>query len=225
MKGFTLSTLQMRIISGSVLAVAGLFVVASGGWVLRIVVLLAALIAFYEWINLSVRTADPQRFSLAGLLYIPISSVCFLTIREQYGADMSILFVLMVAASDTCAYVAGKAIGGPKMWESLSPKKTWAGLMGAILGPAIVGVLYALYEFGFSGIDVLKLFFFTGTGLFMGLAGQGGDLIVSFLKRRAGAKDAGALIPGHGGILDRFDAMMLCAPLFLLLIAKVFHAL
>ena len=133
----------------------------------------------------------------------------------------------MVWASDIGAYFFGKTFGGPKMAERISPNKTWAGMVGAMVVPALVLMIWPfLFKAGW-GWDVMRgeeivhvypnVFSSLIVGLGVGMAGQCGDLLISLFKRQAEVKDSGSLIPGHGGLLDRIDAMMLTAPLFLLL--------
>lgn len=129
----------------------------------------------------------------------------------------------MVWASDIGAYVFGKTIGGPKMAADISPNKTWAGLAGAIICPFLLCLLFFIFvshTITSLGVDIMVALI---AGIIMGVVGQAGDLIISVLKRRAGAKDSGQLIPGHGGVLDRIDAMMLTAPVFLLIVSKFSH--
>lgn len=112
-----------------------------------------------------------------------------------------VLWVLVVTwATDIVAYFAGRAIGGPKLAPRISPNKTWAGLAGGIAGAAAFGWLVAFwFEIGAP---------FTWLGAAMGLIAQGGDLYESWEKRRAGVKDSGTLLPGHGGVLDRLDGLL-----------------
>ena len=151
-----------------------------------------------------------------------IAAAAGLAMYEWYGLARRtprffvwlVLGVLYVWVSDSAAYFAGKLIGGPKMALEISPNKTWAGLAGATVVPGVVAVLWTQY---ISHIDNILMAFILG--LVMGVVGQAGDLFISLVKRRAHVKDSGSLIPGHGGLLDRVDAMMLCAPVFLSIIA------
>ena len=122
-----------------------------------------------------------------------------------------VLWVLLtVWASDTGAYVFGTAYGGPKLAPKISPNKTWAGLGGAMLGAGLATMVLGLFLYAHDlGPFEYSRDFFIGAGL--GLIAQIGDLLISIFKRRANVKDTGALIPGHGGILDRIDALMFVA--------------
>jgi phosphatidate cytidylyltransferase len=186
-------------------------------------------IVLYEWVHLALKTEHRFLFLALGLIYIPLSFWCCYLIRDLYPAKVGLLFIVMVWASDIGAYAFGKTIGGPKLALSISPNKTWAGLAGAVICPGIIGALFLVgldYAWGGAipkkdllyGIFVLFL-----ASVFVGVVGQAGDLLASVLKRQAHVKDASGLIPGHGGLLDRIDAMMLSAPAFLFLFSKLGH--
>ena len=121
-------------------------------------------------------------------------------LREDAGLVWIIWLVLVVVISDVAGYFAGRMLGGPKFWPKVSPKKTWSGTMAGWLGAAVVGAVMALplgAGFGLVLVSVLVCF-----------AGQMGEIAESAVKRRLGIKDSSQLIPGHGGVLDRFDAML-----------------
>ncbi|MFC3267025.1 phosphatidate cytidylyltransferase, partial [Camelimonas abortus] len=107
----------------------------------------------------------------------------------------------VVWATDIGAYFAGKTFGGPKLWPAVSPGKTWSGFFGGALCGCLAGVLVLAVWAGWSGAGWIAL-----ASLVASVAGQGGDLAESALKRRAGVKDSARIIPGHGGVLDRLDA-------------------
>ncbi|WP_194095238.1 phosphatidate cytidylyltransferase [Marivivens aquimaris] len=123
---------------------------------------------------------------------------------RELSLPYTLWLVLVVVMSDILGYFVGKSLGGPKFWPAISPKKTWSGTTGGWVGAAAIG--WAFSEG--STVAVLVLMF---TSVFMAFAGQLGDIAESALKRRAGVKDSSALIPGHGGLLDRFDALMAAA--------------
>ena len=126
--------------------------------------------------------------------------------------------VLVVIASDSAAYLAGRAIGGPKLAPSISPGKTRSGSAGGLLGAGLVGALLAWLLPAPPGIAAAaSLARGLGAGLLLGLVAQAGDLAESAFKRRCGVKDSGRLIPGHGGLLDRFDGLLAAAPIAALL--------
>jgi phosphatidate cytidylyltransferase len=152
--------------------------------------------------------------STFGLAYVGASLVAlaWLRGRDPHGWQ-DLLFVLPVVwAADIGGYALGKALGGPKLWPRISPKKTWAGVIGGFALAALVGLVWA-EGFGAPLEPTLAVTAFVAA---LGLAG---DLFESALKRRYGFKDSGGLIPGHGGVLDRIDAALLAVPGFALLVA------
>ena len=139
-----------------------------------------------------------------GTIYVGLPCLAMLWIRgdAQPGLDTLLWTLVLVWAVDTGAYVAGRAIGGPRLAPSISPKKTWAGFGGGLLAAALVGVLGALW-FGLQSWWPLA-----AIGTVLAVVEQGGDLAESAFKRRFGVKDSSNLIPGHGGVLDRVDGLL-----------------
>ena len=107
--------------------------------------------------------------------------------------------VALVVASDVLGYFAGRTLGGPKFWPAISPKKTWSGTVAGWVGAAILGLAFVIW--GGAGWGIVAL------SVLVAFAGQMGDIWESWIKRRCGVKDSSGLIPGHGGVLDRFDAL------------------
>ena len=120
--------------------------------------------------------------------------------RESFGLGTVIWLVGIIVASDVLGYFAGRAFGGPKFWPSISPKKTWSGTVAGWVGAFLLSLVFLLVT-GSQDWAVLL------TGPIIAFAGQMGDIAESWLKRRVGVKDSSDLIPGHGGVMDRFDAM------------------
>ena len=133
--------------------------------------------------------------------------------REDFGFTWLLWLMSVVIVTDIFGYFAGKALGGPKFWPRISPKKTWSGTVAGWIGAALVGFLFTLFTN--AGLWIILI------SMVLSFAGQMGDIAESALKRRMGVKDSSTLIPGHGGLFDRFDAL-LGASLFLLLVADVF---
>ena len=134
-------------------------------------------------------------------LGLPVVAVTWLRLQPELGLWLIGWLLATVWASDTGAYFAGRGIGGPKLAPRVSPNKTWAGLIGGMAAAAVAGALVAVWG-GFSPL---------AAGLVAAVVAalsQGGDLAESALKRHFGVKDSGNLIPGHGGILDRVDALL-----------------
>lgn len=151
--------------------------------------------------------AASRRVSLGwGFFYVGAPAFALLVVNWAYAP--LVLWVFTVTwATDILAYAAGRSIGGPKLAPRISPNKTWAGLFGGVAGAAAFGWLVAWY-FALGAP-------FLWIGAAMGLAAQLGDLYESWEKRRAGVKDSGALLPGHGGVLDRLDGLLAVALLTL----------
>jgi phosphatidate cytidylyltransferase len=147
-----------------------------------------------------------------GFFYIGAPALA-LIVLEWARFDLVLWAMLVTWATDIFAYFAGRSIGGPKLAPRISPNKTWAGLIGGMTGAAVVGAVTA-YAF-----DLGSLFLLAGAP--MGLLAQLGDLYESKVKRRLGVKDSGALLPGHGGVLDRLDGLLPVAVATLLLLILV----
>lgn len=147
-----------------------------------------------------------------GAIYVCVPVLALLVVREQANGLLLAFWTLgVVWATDIGAYFAGRTIGGPKLAPGISPSKTWAGLGGGVLAALVLG--FALHR-----LAGLPIHLAAWSGL-LAVAAQGGDLFESWLKRRAGVKDSGSLLPGHGGVLDRLDGVVTVAPLAALLIA------
>lgn len=150
-----------------------------------------------------------------GVLYVAVGMAGLMWLRDLPDSGLSLfLFVLFaIWATDIGAYAAGRSIGGPKLAPRISPKKTWAGLIGGMAASALFGWLVAL-AFGAAHPDIAL-----AVGAATAVVGQAGDLFESAVKRRYNVKDSGQLIPGHGGILDRIDGLLAAAP-----VLALFHA-
>jgi phosphatidate cytidylyltransferase len=139
---------------------------------------------------------------IGGTLYVGIPSLAMLSLN--WVLETLVFWVFVVTwATDILAYFAGRTIGGPKLAPRISPNKTWAGLAGGIAGAALFGWLMARW------FEMEPLFYWLGGP--MGVIAQAGDLYESWIKRRAGVKDSGTLLPGHGGVLDRLDGLLAVA--------------
>ena len=158
-----------------------------------------------------------RRATMAGgFLYIAIPAFALLVLDwAWYGF---VVWAMVVTwATDIFAYVAGRSIGGAKLAPALSPNKTWAGLIGGMAGAGAIGWLAAWY-FGLGSP-------FLYIGAPMGAVAQAGDLYESWMKRRAGVKDSGTILPGHGGVLDRLDGLLpVIVVTFLILAAGLWTA-
>jgi phosphatidate cytidylyltransferase len=158
-----------------------------------------------------------------GVAYVSVPAIALVVLRNDpdFGIAAIIWVMVTVWAADTLAYFAGRIIGGPKLAPKLSPKKTWAGLGGAMAGSAIAAILTGLW-IGIPGLAILGVL-----AASLAIVEQAGDLFKSAMKRHYGVKDSGRLIPGHGGVIDRVDglvAVAMAAALIGTLRAGVDHA-
>lgn len=144
----------------------------------------------------------PAHRVVYGLFAAAILLAChsMILLREAAGLGWIGWVICVVVASDVAGYFAGRMLGGPKFWPAISPKKTWSGTIAGWLAAASVGLLFAALLDAGAGLAL--------TSVGVALAGQLGDIWESWIKRRMGVKDSSRLIPGHGGVLDRFDAML-----------------
>lgn len=150
-------------------------------------------------------------FSIYAILVL-LAGYGMITVRDDLGFIWILWLVVVVVVTDIAGYFAGRMIGGPKFWPSISPKKTWSGTAAGWVGAAITGALFTAYSDAGLGLIALSMV--------VSFASQMGDIAESAIKRKMGVKDSSNLIPGHGGVLDRCDGM-LGAAVFLLLIGFV----
>lgn len=134
--------------------------------------------------------------------------------RLDYGFTWILWLMLVVIATDVFGYLAGRTFGGPKFWPKVSPKKTWSGTAAGWVSAGVVGFIFTLFTS--AGLSIIVI------SMVLSFASQMGDIAESGLKRRMGVKDSSTLIPGHGGLFDRFDAL-LGASLFMLFVAGIFN--
>jgi len=166
--------------------------------------------------------------SIFCLFYVGMTLVALLALREEANGPSLLAFLFCVVwAGDTAALYVGRAWGRHKMAPTLSPNKTWEGTLGSVVGSLLAtGLLLGLARL-FDLWDKVwlsypeNLWYWLGLAIVVNVAAQAGDLAESALKRSAGVKDSGSLLPGHGGVLDRIDALLLAAPV--LWYALVFH--
>lgn len=152
----------------------------------------------------------PQRIGLTcfGILYIGCTLPFFASLYDlSHGKSLVVMAIAMAALCDTFAMFAGKTIGRYKMTPILSPNKTWEGLVFGFVGSVVGGLLVRFLMW-----PELSLPRLVGLGLLIGIVGPIGDLIESMVKRAVHVKDSGTLLPGHGGLLDRADALIFTAP-------------
>lgn len=149
---------------------------------------------------------------LAGTLMVLPTWAAIMLLHDDpdHGPRWALFAVFLVWAADTFAYFAGSRIGGPKLAPAISPGKTWAGFWGGLTGAVLICIpALPLLGLAWSALPALLLL-----GLCTAIASVIGDLFESLIKRHSGAKDSSALIPGHGGLLDRVDSLLAALPVF-----------
>lgn len=149
-------------------------------------------------------------YTLFGVLYVVLPFACFYSlayIEGNYNFHYPLGFLVMLWSSDTGAYLVGRSFGRRKLFERHSPKKTWEGFVGGMLLCLLTGFILSNY---YTGIATWQWLI---SALIIAVFGTFGDLTESMLKRSYDVKDTGSLLPGHGGLLDRFDGLLLAAPL------------
>ena len=188
-----------------------LLLVYLGGWWLGVLTLLLGIVGFAEYYQLVQRMhpASAPVWLLLGFGYIALGLLSFFGTRVLGG---TLWLLLIVWATDIAAYEVGRRIGRTKLAPTISPNKTVEGFIAGLLGGLLIGLIYGLcfMKAGFVASLLIPLF--------ISLLGQLGDLLESKVKRLAGVKDSGRLFPGHGGVLDRFDSLLLTSPFMYLLL-------
>ena len=200
-----MSELLVRSLAGVALMLLALVAAYLGGYAFAIFVALAAVLIFYEWRRL-VRGWG-FGWQVAGFVYALVPALALLWIRDRapQGLELLVWVFIVTWATDIGAFFAGRAIGGPKLAPAISPNKTVAGLVGGMISAGLAGYAWAeLISLSWLLVWLAPLF---------AVAAQIGDLFESGLKRRAGAKDSGGWLPGHGGALDRLDGLVVVATL------------
>ena len=198
------SDLGVRTVTAAVmLAVAGSALWLGGWWWTGFVAVLAAGV-LHEWRGLvrgfGLAPLAGGLWNIGGIIYIGFAAAMLMFLRSEFfGLMPTALLLLAVIATDVGAYFAGRTIGGPKIAPAISPSKTWAGLAGGMAGAALVMVLGRG-----NGLFAEAI----GGGALLATVAQAGDFFESWMKRRAGVKDSGKLLPGHGGLFDRVDGLL-----------------
>ncbi|WP_296476693.1 phosphatidate cytidylyltransferase [Roseinatronobacter sp.] len=173
----------------------------AGLWLLGALALSVVLLAW--------RFPNDRGIVAAYLVLILFAGLGLIALRDSFGWVWVLWLVLLVIGSDVAGYFAGRVLGGPKLWPRVSPKKTWSGTVAGWALAALIGAAFMSELNAGSGLVLVSIL--------VAMAGQAGDIAESAIKRHAGVKDSSALIPGHGGVMDRFDAMIAAALMMLVL--------
>ena len=195
-----MNELAIRTMTGVVMIAAALVATAVGGTLFAVAVAAAATAIYYEWTRI-VRGWDVS-WKIGGFIYALLPALALLWIRERdaHGLELLLWVFLVTWGTDIGAYFAGRRFGRAKLAPSISPNKTWAGLYGGIAAATLIAGAWAILTgLGKPLLPLAPLF---------AVAAQAGDLFESWMKRRAGVKDSGNWLPGHGGLLDRLDGLV-----------------
>lgn len=196
----------------TVLALGGVSLATAG-----VAAMLAPVLSIFLVVGLGVAAlalaGAPRGWAAAGLAYAAAVLVPTLVLRidPRVGAASILWLFAVVWSTDVAAYFCGRLLGGPKLWPRVSPNKTWSGAIGGALLGTLAGIAAARL------FDIPAAPGLVAASLAASIAGQGGDLYESAMKRRFGVKDSSALIPGHGGLMDRLDGFVAAAVLALLI--------
>ena len=217
MKMSELSDTGLRVLSGvAMLAILGIVIVLQYFFPqihpVRALSVLIVIGAIYETLK-CFRNTSSETFSKHSVYFTVFFLWLILMLFSAYfvGARSWIMLwlLMIIVGADVGAWFFGKIFGGDKMWERLSEHKTWSGQIGGILCGTLMSILFFLYIKPFGSDIVFAILM----GISISLLSQYGDLTASFIKRCLGIKDFGKLLPGHGGILDRFDGWIYVLPL------------
>ncbi len=198
--------LSVRLASSLVLAPLALAAAWVGGAVFVIFWAGAALIIGWEWIKLVASARDRIPWRVAGMIYATVAFFAPVMLRADINHGFAALVFLfaIVWMTDIMGYAIGRLVGGAKLWQVVSPNKTWSGAIGGMAGALAAGIALAIW----LSLAVLPIAILS---VILSMVAQAGDLFESALKRRFGAKDTGHLIPGHGGLMDRLDGFIAAA--------------
>lgn len=218
------SDLGIRTISGVAMMSVAIAAIWLGGYAFMTVVILVGLGVLWEFSKLVLGFADNTvtraLWLVFGVIYVGLACFTLLIFSAPFfGMTPAIMLIAGVIGTDVGAYFAGRTIGGPKIAPKISPSKTWSGLIGGMIGAGLL--MIAIQAFIYWGRidprDHSDIYLTYGwkslalTGLALAVVAQIGDFFESWMKRRAGVKDSGRLIPGHGGLFDRTDGLIAVA--------------
>ncbi len=211
------SELAVRSASGLVLVAVTLMFLWFGGWFLKVAILVMAGVVLFEfrWLarGIAQNLVGYIVWLFCGMVYIAAAAACLMLLADFHNSAAFLVLLASVWAVDIGAYAAGRTFGGPKIAPAISPSKTWAGLFGGMAAVTIwlfFASQWVPEERGLNWLD-------PAIAPLVAVIAQMGDFFESWMKRRAGVKDSGSLIPGHGGFFDRLDGLLPVAILYAVL--------
>ena len=210
--------LQKRILSSIILLPVSFFFIIKGSLTFIFFLSLIFLITSLEWFKM---TKNKDLVRIFGIFFLFFSFFSTIYLRQYIGLNFFLFLIIVCIFTDTGGYIFGKIFKGPRLTK-ISPKKTYSGVIGSFLMALLFGLIYIKY-LGKKSRILLETdpIFIVLLILFISLASQIGDLIISYFKRKAKLKDTGKILPGHGGILDRIDGIIFVMPIIYLCVLPI----
>ena len=205
---------EKRLVSSLILIPIAIFFIIQGSAFFTFFLSILFLATSYEWLKMSKKN---NLFKILGIIFLLFSFYVAYKIREGESFKLFLFIVVICISTDIGGYIFGKIFKGPKLTK-ISPKKTYAGVIGSFLLSLVTGLTFIHYfgkdptKLNTEGLPLLLMI------LFISLVSQIGDLIISYFKRKAKLKDTGKIIPGHGGLLDRIDGLIFVFPAIFILV-------
>ena len=205
---------EKRLLSSLILIPIAIFFIIQGSVFFTFFLSILFLATSYEWLKMSKKN---NLLKILGIIFLLFSFYVAYKIREGESFKLFLFIVVICISTDIGGYIFGKIFKGPKLTK-ISPKKTYAGVIGSFLLSLITGLTFIHYfgrdptKLNTEGLQLLLMI------LFISLVSQIGDLIISYFKRKAKLKDTGKIIPGHGGLLDRIDGLIFVFPALFILV-------
>ena len=205
---------EKRLLSSLILIPIAIFFIIQGSVFFTFFLSILFLATSYEWLKMSKKN---NLLKILGIIFLLFSFYVAYKIREGESFKLFLFIVVICISTDIGGYLFGKIFKGPKLTK-ISPKKTYAGVIGSFLLSLVTGLSFIHYfgkdptKLNTEGLPLLLMI------LFISLVSQIGDLIISYFKRKAKLKDTGKIIPGHGGLLDRIDGLIFVFPAIFILV-------
>ena len=202
-----MNVLIKRILSSIILFLISIFFIIKGSFYFIFFLSILFLFSYLEWSNLNKKK---YFLKFLGIVFLLFSFYLTYLIREQYGLYFFLFILTICISTDVGGYIFGKILKGPKLTK-ISPNKTYTGVIGSFLLSLLSGLFFIKYtQINYINEISIKIFF---AMILISLISQIGDLIISYFKRKAGLKDTGKILPGHGGLLDRIDGLIFVMPM------------